>query len=181
MMRAPASAPSASASSSASAVSPPPSTSPRSSCLRPWASSSPTAARNQPPSRPTIGDARRTRVEGPSHPCRLGLPLQSSLGGGEAGARHPEGRARDVVEAYLVEEGDALRVAAVLPADAELEVRVLPAASLYRHPHELPDAVAVYGLERVEAEDAPVEVVGQELLLGVVAADAADHLGEVVR
>jgi O-acetylserine/cysteine efflux transporter len=41
----------------------------------------------------------------------------------EPGDGHPERRAGDVVESHLVEEVDRRRVAAVLPADAEVEVR----------------------------------------------------------
>ncbi len=51
--------------------------------------------------------------------CKRSL-LQNSLGGSETRAGDPEGRAGHVIEARLVEKGDALRIAAVLPADPEL-------------------------------------------------------------
>src|SRR5260221_8584791 len=44
------------------------------------------------------------------------------LRGREPGDRHPERRARDVVEADLVTERDRARVAAMLAADADLEL-----------------------------------------------------------
>jgi hypothetical protein len=44
--------------------------------------------------------------------------------------RHAEGRAGDVVEADLLAEGDGGRVAAMLAADAELEVRARLAPAL---------------------------------------------------
>ena len=50
------------------------------------------------------------------------LPAQRRLRGGEAGDRDAEGGARDVVEPRLFAEGDRGRIAAVLAADAELEV-----------------------------------------------------------
>src|SRR5215210_6823921 len=61
----------------------------------------------------------------------------SGLCGGEARAGHPEGRAGDVVETRFVEEGDALRVAAVLPADPKLQMRVRPPPALDGHLDQL--------------------------------------------
>ncbi len=48
---------------------------------------------------------------------------QRRLRGGEAGDRHAEGRAGDVVEADGLAERDRGRIAAVLAADAELDAR----------------------------------------------------------
>ena len=48
--------------------------------------------------------------------------LERGLGGGEPGERDPEGRAGDVVESEAVAERDRARLAAVLAADAELEL-----------------------------------------------------------
>ncbi len=62
------------------------------------------------------------------------------LGRGDAGDRHPERRAADVVEADLVEEGDAVGVAAVLAADAEARGRSAARGPAHRRPHQLADA-----------------------------------------
>src|SRR3712207_1882891 len=43
------------------------------------------------------------------------------LGRRQAGDRYPEGGARDVVQSHFVEKSDALRIAAVLTADAQLQ------------------------------------------------------------
>ena len=56
------------------------------------------------------------------------LLRQRGLGGGEAGDRHAEGRAAHVVQAELVAELHAVRIAAVFAADAELDVRAAAAA-----------------------------------------------------
>src|SRR4051812_9280946 len=45
-----------------------------------------------------------------------GIFAQGGLGGGEAGDRNAEGRARDIVERDFVAEGDRGRVATVLAA-----------------------------------------------------------------
>src|SRR5262249_59804801 len=47
---------------------------------------------------------------------------EGGVGGGQAGERDPVRRARDVVEADLVEELHRRRVSAMLAADPELEV-----------------------------------------------------------
>src|SRR4051794_30425922 len=47
---------------------------------------------------------------------------QGGTAGLEPGHRHPERRARDVVQAHLVEEVHRVGVAAVLAADAQLQV-----------------------------------------------------------
>src|SRR5262249_57444054 len=60
------------------------------------------------------------------------------LAGRDAGDLDPVGRAGDVVQAHLVAEADGVRVAAVLAADAELDVRLRPAGTLRPHPHHLP-------------------------------------------
>src|SRR5499427_881179 len=57
-----------------------------------------------------------------------GTPAHRGLGGRELGDRHAERRARHVVEPDPVAELDARRIAAVLAADAELELRALLAA-----------------------------------------------------
>jgi len=64
--------------------------------------------------------------------------------------RHAERGARHVVEADLVAERDRGRVAAVLAADAELELRTDGAAARRGDPDEFADAVVVDRYERVD-------------------------------
>ena len=99
----------------------------------------------------------------------------------QPGERDAVGRARDVVEPEPVAEGDRARLAAVLPADPELDPGLRPPAALDRDPHEIPHSVLVQHLERVPLEDAVLEVEGEELALGVVAGEPERGLGEVVR
>src|SRR3954463_8730868 len=56
---------------------------------------------------------------------------------GQPGDRHPVGGAGDVVEAHPLEEVDRLRIAAVLAADAQMEVRPRLAAALAGQADEL--------------------------------------------
>src|SRR3954462_1828834 len=74
------------------------------------------------PSRPS----RRQPSATASRACSTALSLfvrQRRLRRSHARDRHPEGRTAHVVEAGELEEGDRLRIATVLPADAELEIR----------------------------------------------------------
>src|SRR5688572_8575989 len=95
------------------------------------------------------------------HPVASGpgaLPAQGRPAGLEAGHRHPERRAGHVVQPDVVEEVHRIGVAAVLAADAELEVRPGRAAGLGADLHEPAHALAVERLERRDPEDALVEV-----------------------
>ena len=76
------------------------------------------------------------------------------LGCREACREQAEGRAGDVVEADLVAELDGLRIAAVLAADADLEVGARVASLGGGHLHQLPDASLVERGERILLEDA---------------------------
>src|SRR5262249_46802496 len=88
---------------------------------------------------------------------------------GERGARRREARDRDaerraghVVQADVVEELDRARIAAVLAADADLELRLDLAAAPRRDRDELADAVLVEARERVLRQDALGDVDRQE-------------------
>ncbi len=107
-------------------------------------------------------------------------PGQDRLGGGQAGHRDPEGRAAHVVEPGVVEEADRLGVAAVLAADADLEVRPGGPAPLGPEADQLADAVGVDHLEGVARQQAQLEVGGHHPALDVVAGEAERHLGQVV-
>src|SRR5215217_1968832 len=138
--------------------------------------------RRSGPGEPRSGD----RSDGQRPGTRSGLTSKivwlahSGLCSGEARAGHPEGRAGDVVEARFVEEGNALRVAAVLPANPELQVWVRLLPPLAGHLDQLAHTVLIESLEGVVLQQAALQVLGEELLLGVVAAYAADHLRQVV-
>ena len=72
------------------------------------------------------------------------------------------------------------RLAAVLAADAERGSGFTP-SPLHGDPHQVADAFAIERLERVPLEHAVLEVVRQELALGVVAREAERRLRQVVR
>src|SRR5579883_171366 len=115
---------------------------------------------------------------------------QRGLCGGQAGDGDAEGRAAYIVEADLVAELDALGIAAMFAADAELQGRIRSASLLGGHLHELAHAFAVERLERIDLKDLDllrcarliqsIHILQQELALGVVAAEAKGRLGKVV-
>ena len=76
-------------------------------------------------------------------PPRKLVGVEGAPAGLEPGDRHPERRAGDVVEPDVVEEVDGRRVAAVLAADAEVQVGVGGPAVLGRGPHQRADALGV--------------------------------------
>src|SRR3954454_16387093 len=96
---------------------------------------------------------------------------ERGLRGGEPRDRHAERRARHVVEPDLVAERDRSRIAAVLAADADLEVLAHLAAPLDADPHQRADDVAVDRDERISRQDAARRVDAEERRR-VVAADA---------
>ncbi len=82
--------------------------------------------------RPGRSRMGRARTDGPTG-HRTGYPTERAtcpaspsgdrrLGRREPGHRHAERRAADIVEAHVVAERDALRISAVLPADADLQI-----------------------------------------------------------
>ena len=80
-----------------------------------------------------------------------------------------------------MEEGDRVGIAAVLAADAELQVRLGLAAHPRRQPHEPAHARLVDRLERAAVDDlAPPCSAFEEAALHVVAREAERRLGEVV-
>ncbi len=89
-----------------------------------------------------------------------------------------------------MEELDAIGIAAVFAADTQFQVGIGLTAVLRRHTHQLADAVAVDGLERVDGKyldfslDAwlcqPLDVLEQEFALGIVTAEAKGCLRQVV-
>src|SRR5688500_10691375 len=71
---------------------------------------------------------------------------QTSNWNSEWGTRH-------VVEAQLMTQRDAARLAAVFSADPDLERRTHAATIFHGHPNELPDARRVEHAERVVRQD----------------------------
>src|SRR3979409_653164 len=72
--------------------------------------------------------------------------------------RHAERAARHVVQTQLVAQVDGVRVAAVLAADADLQLRPRLAAFAHRHRHQPAHPVLVDGLEWVARQDLALEV-----------------------
>ena len=77
--------------------------------------------------------------------------------------RHTERRAGNIVQANLVAEHDRGRIAAVLAADAELDVRAGLLAELNSHLNQLANAVLVKASERIGLIDLLVVVRAKEL------------------
>src|SRR5919106_1527944 len=109
----------------------------------------------------------------------LALP-QRGVGRGEPSDRDPVRRARYVVEPDPVEEAHRGGIAAVLPADPQLDVLAALPASLAGELDQLTHPSLVEGLERVRREDLVLEVAGQELPLDVVPGEPERGLGQVV-
>src|SRR5438093_13609408 len=103
------------------------------------------------------------------------------MGRREAGDRDPEGRTRHIVEAEEVAQFDARRIPAVLAADPDLQVLADSSTFLDAGAHELADALAVQGLERIEGEDHPLHEVQEELALRVGSAVPERRLREIDR
>src|SRR4029078_3691101 len=104
----------------------------------------------------------------------------------ERGLRRRQPRKRDavrraahVVEADPVAELDRRRLAAVLAADAELDVRLRLPPPLDADPHQVALALLVERLEGVPLEHTVLEVEREELALGVVAGHPECGLGQV--
>src|SRR5262249_16543658 len=111
---------------------------------------------------------------------RARAPLaERGLRRGEPRDRHPERRARHVIEPDLVAEGDRSGVAAVLAADADLELRPRRAPTLDPDPDELGDALAVDGDERIGCKNSARHI-GAEKARRVVATDAEGGLGQII-
>src|ERR1041384_1394284 len=88
--------------------------------------------------------------------------LQRRLCRGQSRHRHAERRTTHVAQPNTMAELDARRFAAVLAADAELDVRARLAALIPRDFHELADAILVDGGERIVPHDLQFLVMRQE-------------------
>src|SRR5205085_3045820 len=111
-------------------------------------------------------------------PAALAVPKRR-LRRRQPGDRHAVGRGADIIEADLLAESDAGRVAAMLAAYAELEVRFHQGAALRRDRDQLADALDVEADEGIAGEDALFDIGGEEAA-GIVAAEPQRGLGEIV-
>jgi len=97
--------------------------------------------------------------------------------GFETGDRHPERRARHIVETDSIEEMDRLWIATVFATHSEMNVGACSAATDASDPNQLANAIDINGLERRDLEHALLEVGGEESRLHVVAGESPGGLG----
>src|SRR6266513_5576041 len=132
------------------------------------------------PPQPPPSSTHLRQFYGRSRAVDHALLLERRLGRGETGDGHAERRAGHVVHAHTVTELYRRRLAAMLPADADLELGPRAPAQLDGQLDELADALLIEHLERVVPQDAVLHVERQEPA-GVVARQAEGGLREVVR
>src|SRR5439155_6343328 len=87
---------------------------------------------------------------------------QRRLRRGEPCDRHAIGRARDVVEPDLVAERHRCGIAAMLAANADLEIGPRLAAADDTDLHEFTDTVAIDRDERIDLEDSLCDIGAKE-------------------
>ena len=105
--------------------------------------------------------------------------FNSSLRGSQSGNGHAEGAAGDVGQAHVVAEFHGAGIAALLAADAQLDVGTGLAAQLTGHLHQTAHTGLVQLGEGIGLINLIVVVAGQELT-GVITGEAEGHLGQVV-
>src|SRR5258705_13377017 len=149
----------------------------------PWSD----AARIAANPRPTMTTPTSVRRHQTAAGSRIGPALLIPVCPGHRGLRSREPgdgdavrRAGHVVEPDGLAFPDRIRVAAVLAADPELEAGLRRAALVDRGLHQPGDRI-VERLERVDRQDPVLDVLQEKSALGVVAAVAERHLGQVVR
>src|SRR5262249_42318013 len=104
---------------------------------------------------------------------------QRGLGGRKPRDWNTERRAGNVIKTDLMKERNRGRIAAVLAADADLEVIARRAAALDADPHQLADAFTIDRDERIGREDAALRIGAQEARR-IVTADAERRLRQIV-
>ena len=77
-------------------------------------------------------------------------------------------------------EADRTRIAALLAADADLQIRVGGTAQVDAHLHQHTDALDVEGFKGIVVEDPGVGVERQELVFRILAREGVDGLGQIV-
>ena len=93
------------------------------------------------------------------------LFFERGLRSGQTRREQAEGRAGDIVEVDLVAELDGLWIAAMLAADADLEVRPRVAALGHGHLHQLADARLIEGGEVDGYAKVAVVIIPQEIAM----------------
>src|SRR3954471_22984809 len=93
--------------------------------------------------------------------------------------RHAERRARDIVERERVAEGHRGGIAAVLAADADLELGARLASAFDADAHQLAYALAVDGDEGIKRDNSARHVEAEKARR-IITADAVSRLGQVV-
>src|SRR6266542_4434460 len=97
-----------------------------------------------------------------SHSRRADLVGQRRMSGGQQRDRHAVRRTAHVIQPDLVAEDHLFGVAAVLAADADLQIGARRASVLDADFEELPHAFLIERLKRVVGEDLLLDVEGQE-------------------
>src|SRR5579884_3452668 len=144
----------------------------------------PEGARNQARNGKSAAGSPQRKQGCNGRPCSRGglstfsLP-QRRLRRRQAGDRHAERRAAHVVQPDPVAELHRVRLAAVLAADADLQVRTRRPTLLHADLHQPADALEVDHLERVARHQVVLQVVADERAV-VVAAHAETGLRQVV-
>src|SRR5215471_14753606 len=119
----------------------------------------PACHRDRAPARQVLPPGRACRLaEAPKDSFGLERAAQGSLRRRQSRDRHAIGRAGDVVEPGLVAEEHRRRVAAVLAANAELELGAHLAAALAGDLDQLAHALGIERGEWVVLEDAALLV-----------------------
>ncbi len=129
------------------------------------------------------GSPRALKSAGPSafkpHVWWRVLGRQGRVGRRQPGNGHPEGRTGDIVQSDLVAEDDRRGVAAMLAANAQLDVPTGGAPFFHRHFDQLADTVLVQRHERIFRQDAVIHVERQKFTR-IVAGKAKGGLGQVI-
>src|SRR6266545_1547133 len=134
-----------------------------------------------PPGRKSTLSGRKTKrgSRPPAPPHQLLLFAESRMSRGQTSDGHPEGGAGNIVKTDLVAEDDGGGVAAMLAADAELDVAPGGAPLVAPHFDQLSDAVLIEGDEGVLGKESGLDVEGKELAC-IVPGEAESGLRQVV-
>lgn len=103
----------------------------------------------------------------------------SGLCSSQAGDRHAVRRARNIVQTDIVAELNGARVAAMLAADAKMNIRAGGAAKLGCHLYQFANTLLIESCKRVVLVNLLLIVSVQELT-SIVTAEAEGHLGQIV-
>src|SRR5213594_1395054 len=93
--------------------------------------------------------------------------------------RHTVRRTAHIVESHLITKLDRWRIAAVLAADSDFELRTGGPALLHAGPHKRPNTFTIQFLERVGLEDSLRHVVGDDLTR-IIARETESRLSQVI-